>query len=280
MTIRAAEGDDPPFGAFSPNRAQMRALSLTQGLPYTYFGRKAASLLLGATGGRQQRPYDVAVFGGMRARLHPFDNLCEKRVFATPRHWEPMERAALAEAIRTGPDGFVFVDVGANAGLYTLFAYGTAQRLGKRISALCIEPDAEMRRRMTFNFRASRLDPPPFISAFAVSDRPGAVPFHIDAQSRGRSRLAEQGATMMNAAPLLQLVQQAELTRMDALKIDIEGAEKEVLRAFFSTAEETLFPSLLITETLHEQGTAEHLKAFGYEVALRTRLNAILIRGS
>ena len=52
---------------------------------------------------------------GMRLRLHPIDNGCEKNLLFTPRMYETTELAALSEEIsrvREQRHKFFFVDIG------------------------------------------------------------------------------------------------------------------------------------------------------------------------
>ncbi|MGB8235196.1 MAG: hypothetical protein WCF35_04990, partial [Pseudolabrys sp.] len=58
---------------------------------------------------------------GMRLRLHPIDNGCEKNLLFTSQMYETTELAALSEEIfrvREQRRKFVFVDIGANVGLF------------------------------------------------------------------------------------------------------------------------------------------------------------------
>ena len=48
--------------------------------------------------------------------------------------------------------------------------------------------------------------------------------------------------------PLLEVLIQESITRIDALKIDVEGAEERILIPFFNEAEKSLWPKLLIIE--------------------------------
>jgi len=225
------EDETAPFGAFRPSDREARFRRFGRLLPRNWLGRKLASLLLGPAGGRKGEPLDVEVFGGARARLHPHDNICEKRVYLTPDHWDLDERAALAAAIRAkNGREFVFVDVGANAGLYTLFAYAAAEAAGVRLRALCIEPDPEMARRLAFNLEASGIDAS--IIRSAVSDAEGEAAFAPSPRSRGMGRLDATGGARVKTRPLLDILREAEIAEIDALKIDIEGHEETALAAF------------------------------------------------
>lgn len=277
MTGDAAS--NPPFGALRPSTAQERVRAAGARLPKNYWGRRFASLLLGPAGGRARRAYDVEIFGGARARLHPFDNICEKRVYLTPHLWDGEERATLAAFIAAqSAEDFVFVDVGANVGLYTLFARQEARRRGARFRGLCIEADPEMRRRLAFNLEASDAAGDVAIAPFAAGAREESLRLAVEEKSRGLTRISEAGAVAVEARPLLRMMAEAGLTRVDALKIDIEGFEYAVLDAFLRDAPRALWPRLLILETAHEDD-ARSAKALvlaaGWRETLSTKRNLV-----
>ncbi|MCB2112088.1 MAG: FkbM family methyltransferase [Parvularculaceae bacterium] len=268
------------FGALSPSSFQEGVRAISRGLPANYWGRRFASILLGPAGGRARRAYDVCVFGSQKARLHPYDNICEKRVFLTPQLWDGEERALLSEFIseHAGRE-FHFVDVGANAGLYTLFARAEAMRAGARFRGLCIEADPEMAARLRFNLAVSGALSEVRTLVCAASDTEGALGFSRDATSRGLSRVDPDGEMRVNARPLHLMVSASGLERIDAMKIDIEGHEFTALSAFFKSAPPWRFPRFLILETSHEKEGASALGlalGAGYETRLRTRRNAVL----
>ncbi|MCA8887865.1 MAG: FkbM family methyltransferase [Parvularculaceae bacterium] len=270
------------FGACAPSPREERWRRLAHRLPYNYWGRKAASLLLGPAGGRSGRPADVAVFGAQRARLHPSDNICEKRVYITPQLWDPAERAILAVKIRDhASDVFIFADIGANAGLYSLFARAECLTAQKNLRAICVEADPEMRRRLGFNIAASGAETEIAVAACAAAARDGRMRFHVEASSRGLSRLDDAGEIEVQARPITSILADSKFDRIDAMKIDIEGAEFEALEAFFNTAAPPLRPGLLIVETSHEapgRSVASLVQRHGYETILKTRLNTVLKR--
>lgn len=275
--------DAAPFGAYPPSPFQERMRRLAHGLPYNYIGRKLASVLLGPAGGRTKKPRDVVVFDGQRARLHPYDNICEKRVYLTPQHWDPVERAMLAEAIRRhNRETFVFADIGANVGLYSLFARGVSQEAGRTIKLLCVEPEPVVRARLMYNLKVSGAEADAIVLGRAIAATAGEVDLFVNAKSRGESRLDGAGdCVTVPAQPLLDAFRAAGFDSVDAMKIDIEGAERPALEAFFATAPQALRPRLVILETSHKQfdGSALQLcQQSGYALVLQTRLNAILER--
>jgi FkbM family methyltransferase len=274
------EREAPPFGAMRPSAFNERIRALARRLPRNYLGRKLASLLLGLAGGRAKRAYDVEIFGVQRARLHPFDNICEKRVYLTPQLWDPEERALLAGRVAAhAGEEFIFADVGANVGLYTLFARAEAQRAGKAFRGFCVEADPEMRARLAFNIEASGAQDEVEILPYAATATEGPVRFSVNRQSRGMSRIAEAGEIEVEGRTLARTL--AEAPRIDAMKIDIEGHEFAVLDAFFWTASQALWPAAIIMEISHEDPAAPVralVESKGYRCALETGLNAVFVR--
>lgn len=269
-----------PFGTMAPTPAQERWRARSHRLPPDWFGRKAASLLLTLAGGRARRAYDVAVFGSQKARLHPYDNICEKRVYLTPQFWETEERAALAGAIGAHRERtFNFVDIGANVGLYTLFARAECGKAGIALSALCIEPDPEMQERLCFNVEASGAKSEVNLFRCAASDRNHVVRFAVDRASRGLSRIDPQGEMALPARPLLSMIEEAGMLRIDALKIDVEGHEFPVLDAFLRDAPPTLRPSLVILEhnQRRDQPASGLLMRLGYVCTVTTWRNSVFV---
>lgn len=268
----------PPFGALEPTPWQERFRALARMLPENWLGRRLASVLLGPAGGRARRAYDVGIFGNQKARLHPFDNICEKRVFLTPQHWDARERALLAARIASHcDDDFYFADVGANVGLYTLFARSEAAKAGKKFRAVCVEADPDMRDRLSFNLAASGAAEDVVVLPYAATAADGPVTFSVNRQSRGLSRIAADGERMIEGRTLKTLL--TEAPRIDAMKIDIEGHEYQALSPFFRDAPRALWPRLVIMEVSHEAdgGPARKLlEEKGYRPVLETGLNAVL----
>ncbi|MBI1365532.1 MAG: FkbM family methyltransferase [Alphaproteobacteria bacterium] len=274
------KGPPPPFGACPPGAFRNAVRVLAHLLPDVALFRKTSSILLGPAGGRDGRAYDVSVFGSMKARLHPYDNICEKRVYLTPQHWDPDERRALAKFIERGAGPFVFVDVGANAGLYSLFAASAARRAGRAIAIVAIEADPVMCVRMAFNFAASGVKAK--ILPYAATAAHGAVRLQVNARSRGMTRIVEDGGEAVEGAPIASMLAEQGVEHVDAMKIDIEGHEYAALDAFFANAPEALWPRFVIIETSHEdpeRAASALIASRGYKTVMKNRLNAVFERG-
>jgi FkbM family methyltransferase len=177
----------------------------------------------------------------------------------------------------------VFLDLGANAGAYSFWAYN---RLGPACRIVAVEPDPELYARLAFNIATNRASITPVRAA--LGDHPGRLPLFINPERRGQnSLLARPGASqpaesvVVDVMTLPDLLAAVAVDHVDVMKIDLEGMEYPVLHHFFQTAGRRLWPRVLVTEF---KGTEEHrrllaeLDALGYGVCARTRENVVLER--
>lgn len=273
-----------PFGAYPPSAFEQRLIGIAQRCNSSWLGKRLAFALRKlAQRTASATPRDVNVFGA-KMRLAPFDNVAEKRLLYTPQYFDALEREILAQDIEQNNQNYVFIDIGANVGGYTLFV---AMRAGKSAKIIALEPQPEMFERLTFNIRQN---PTGTIKALdcAVADRDGEMTLFLAPKNRGEASLkmlsadpAQGHAVQVQARALLSIVQSEGLEHINALKIDIEGAEDIVLLPFFESAPESVWPKLIILE----DGTGrwgsdlvETLKQKGYSIAAKTRLNFVLKR--
>ncbi|MEL6198548.1 MAG: FkbM family methyltransferase, partial [Pseudomonadota bacterium] len=172
---------------------------------------------------------------------------------------------------------FVFVDAGANAGLYSLAARSAA--VPGQLRLIAIEPEPETCARLRFNLAASGASPEASIVEAALAPEDGTLRLTAAGTNRGEVSVSAAGEGVEVAARTLHGIAMAEgLSRIDALKIDIEGAEAPVLAAFFTEADRALWPGLVIIEAPRGAET-EALTVLcdkGYRLRLRTKLNAVL----
>lgn len=278
--------DVHPYGTYSPTALQRWAIGRGGDLKPGFFGKQAASILKRLAGARSGRPVDIELFNGVKARLHGQDNSCERRVLCTPQFWDAAERAFIAEAIRNSESDapFYYVDIGANAGLYALFVAGELARAGRRLKAVLLEPEPEMRRRLQFNLAANKIAGA-LVLPWAAAAEAGRAQFAVSTNNRGESRLsgdmtADRPITV-ECRPLLAALDAGDILRPDLLKIDIEGGEYAVLRAFFDSAPADRLPGMILIETFHEKADARAsalCEAAGYRPVLATKLNTIYAR--
>ena len=271
------------FGALAPGSFDRAVIALTSRLPDNWLGLRLAIALRRLVTMRLAYPdgaLDV-IRWGLRLRLHPRDNGCEKNLLFTPQMYEPAERVELAAEIdRAKVDGspFVFVDIGANVGLFSFFV---AARADRNARILAVEPDAENLSRLAFNIR---INPgvPIRVASVALGDRVGKVALEVDRRDRGGTRIvksAGRDAPTVDTQTLLELLQRVGIDAIDAIKIDVEGAEDAVLAPFFRDAPKSMWPRLIVLEDARSAWTVDLfslLASLGYIVVSRTRLNVML----
>lgn len=268
-----------PFGSYRPSGLAGWIIERTQTLPYSWLGRRIHVLLRRiAIPLLKKSPLDVERLGA-RMRLEPYNNICDKKVLFTPQFFDPDEMALLKA--RVG-DGFTFVDVGANIGAYSLFV---AAHAGQNARILAIEPQPDVFERLTYNIRQNPFGTVKAV-ACAVADKPGELTMFLDGKNRGESSVkvmaqSQDGTIRVPATTLLALMRQEGFERIDAIKLDVEGAEDIILEPFFRDAPEALYPSLVIIEKGGGQWQIDLpalLEARGYVKLRETRLNLIFER--
>jgi FkbM family methyltransferase len=276
-----------PFGARAPSWLDSNVITATSRLPDNWLGLRLAIGLRRIVMMRlsDDDGFDV-VRWGLRMRLHPRGNGCEKGALFVPQMYEATERRTLCAEIdkaRAAGGTFVFVDIGANVGLFSLFV---ASYAGPNARILAIEPEPENVRRLRFNLAAN-----PTVSVqvlpLALGEREEKVALEVHRYDRGGTRtrpLAQDESTSairIECRPLLDVLRQEGLTRIDALKIDVEGAEDTIMVPFYREAPEELWPNLLIIENASDAWRVDLfsvLASRGYAIAARSKLNVMLRR--
>ena len=273
--------DTQPYGTYAPTGLVARIADYTQSLSDQSWSAKRTAFFLRriAISMLRGKPLDVERYGA-RMRLHPYHNVCEKKVLFTPQFFDPDEREVLREKM---PQDGVFLDVGANIGAYALFVAGVT---GPRARILAVEPQPEMFDRLIYNIAQNPYGKIKAV-ACALADKAGELTLFIDPHNRGESSVKivgmNQGAEIrVPATTLLSLCKSEGIERIDAIKLDVEGAEDLVLEPFFREAPEALWPKLLLVEDGTEQWQTDLpslLQGKGYRRVKETRLNLIFERG-
>lgn len=210
---------------------------------------------------------------GLTWQLAPRDNKVDFDIWYKRRLDEPHERAFLAEHL--GP-GDVFVDIGANIGLYTVALLAAVPGL----TAVTFEPLDRLRQRQVANLAANGLTDRAIVHAEAVGPEGEMTLF--ESQNAGRSSLiafdTASGGRTVRVRPLTALLQ----ARPAAIKIDVEGFEAEALMPYFDTTEAERWPRAVVIETLHRaiwsRDCLSELFQRGYVLAGGTDENALLVR--
>lgn len=220
-----------------------------------------------------------ATLCGRAVTLH-LDNACEAKTLLAPHVYDREERRFIARMFP--PDGGVFVDVGANAGLLSFHAACRA-RSGCRV--VVIEPNpVMMARARTCVLRPESFDTDAVAFVFAevaIADREGEAEFVVTADP-GESHLAAAGATGTIRTPLTTLpalLARHGLERIDILKLDVEGFEEAALGPLLAHGP---LPEAIILEdcnrALWRSDLSATLERVGYRRVARSRTNVMLVR--
>jgi len=186
--------------------------------------------------------------------------------------WEPKTTDYLCSALLPAQ---VFVDIGANVGYFTLLAARCVGPLGK---VLAVEPNPAMTEQLRQNIARSGLTNV-VAEVVACSASTGVCRLYTGGPyNTGRSSLCSRNlqwtaSVDVNCVPADILAEKHALPRIDLVKIDVEGAELEVLRGMRDILKHwrpkiviELLPSLLegFSTTFNE--VLEYMAGLGYSI--------------
>lgn len=225
----------------------------------------------------QSRGYDGPVttdwYFGLRFKHHLQGDMSQCTY--VDGRYEPNEMFAMAQLIRPS---MCVVDVGANAGIFTLMA---ARLAGPGGSVHAFEPSPRDRERLQANVALNAL-PNVSVHAMALGRAAGKAVLAVSAAAHpGHNTLggfaykedARAYSVEVEVMSLDDFARSAGLTRLDLLKIDVEGSETAVLEG----AQESLrkFRPVIVAEaadaSLRQMGSSANelialLRASGYDV--------------
>ena len=155
------------------------------------------------------------------------------------RMWQPEVWDSLNGAL---PEGGVLLDVGAHIGYFSLKG---AAKTGPKGRVVAFEPNPETLVQLRSNIEASEVSGIVTVSPIACSDREGELTLWASRDGNtGASSLSKDNAAAFDtkpepykvrARPIDDVVRELGLTRVDAIKVDVEGAEVMVLRGAIQT---------------------------------------------
>jgi FkbM family methyltransferase len=224
-------------------------------------------------------------FHGVPMWFH-MDNTTERK--ALFGHYDEAELDFLIN--HSSGDNKVFVDIGANSGLYSLIF---AAQKGKNRACVAIEPNPKMAARIATNRALAEKADLGQACAFTIvqkavgaADQTATLSLE---QGLGGARIIESRLETNDfeqitvpQAPLQTILQELGIEAVDILKIDIEGNEDKALAPFFETAPQNLLPSAIIIEVCHsslwQTPLDEVFAKHGYKLVKRNKANMMLSR--
>jgi FkbM family methyltransferase len=272
----ANDPTSPPFGAFAPTRAQAAIIALAQGsrLKRGAFRPMLSRLVNLLRAG----PVDV-LYQGAAFRFYHQASATERGALFNPAYnVEELDFLRAHTAV-----GGVFVDVGANVGTYAMVL---ARHVGASGKVIAVEPHPVTHARLAFNRHASGFSQVRLVAA-AAGPSDGELLIETDGDNLGASHIVSGertgNAISVPSLRLQRILDDAAVSHVDALKIDVEGFEDRVLTGFFQQAPQSLWPRAVVIEHLSrnewQDDCIADMLARGYDEAGRTRSNTLLLRG-
>jgi FkbM family methyltransferase len=170
----------------------------------------------------EDEEFDV-VRQGLRWRLNPAD-FVQADVFWLGRK----DYYDLSHLERILQPGHVFLDVGANFGYYSVVL---ASRLNKKCVIHAFEPNPPTLARLRHHVAINGLNEVVQIHDIALSDQAGTAALATKEGNSGGTHIVATDArsTLVQLTTLDAFCDEQRLTRLDAVKIDVEGFEERVL---------------------------------------------------
>ena len=218
--------------------------------------------------------YDLGILHVVKADVQGFIMELDARDLVTQSIlldgiWEPES----THVVETLQEGDIFIDVGAQVGYYSLVA---SRRVGRTGRVVSVEPNPPTIERLQRNIRLNNATNVT-IQQVACTDTEKTLHFfQSNVANTGESSFSEKNAHSkreieVRGVPLDSIVRTLDLRRIDLVKIDVEGAELEVLRGMKESLAKYR-PKLIVElqkETLENLGASleevyEFFRANGY----------------
>jgi FkbM family methyltransferase len=161
-----------------------------------------------------------------------------------------------------------------------------ARHVGIGGKVIAIEPHPVTHARLAFNNAASGYRQVRLVAA-AAGPADGELMIETDGDNLGASHIvsgvASGKAIKVPSLRLQRILEEGDVSHVDALKIDVEGFEDRVLTGFFAEAPQTLWPRAVVIEHLSkdewQQDCIADMRSRGYVETGKTRSNTLLARG-
>lgn len=273
-----------PHGTYAPGWLTRLLIRLSQNTP---LGRGKARRMMTSLV-RRLNPVSIdANLFGQNVRVHTGNNGSEMKALMSPRQYSRREFAFCVDFL--GAENPVLVDVGANAGFFSLGLVGK-MRGGILIAA---EPQPLLHQRLFRNLCAyndydwrelnGRNYPQVFTHMAAIGAEAGELSLSVPNGQLGQASVRTLTGVGQIKVPVLSLediLSKANVSHVDVLKLDVEGYEDVVLIPFLERAPQTIWPKAIVLEHCHrdrwEIDCEGVLLQAGYDIAYKDRTNLML----
>jgi len=216
-------------------------------------------------------------YHGLKMRLQPYNNTIETKILFSAKKREKAELDCLRPFIKNGG---TFLDIGANIGYYSLMA---AQMGAQKI--LAFEPNPTLHKRLETMAGLNGFDQQITVCNFGLGDKKKSLELTLGDDDLGSSSTRKKDMSgekiTIHIQPLIDVLTEQQIEEIDAMKIDVEGMEDEVLFPFFDKAPKELYPKMIIIEDnndLWERNILEWLLSNSYTTQKITNGNYVLVK--
>lgn len=187
--------------------------------------------------------------------------------------WDIYHDAAYNRFFNLQP-GNIVVDAGAHIGVYTLKA---AKEVGNKGRVIAVEPEDENYKLLTRNIRINKYQNVTPVKT-ALSDFEGKATFFLKARSRSHSLIGKTWVTPIvdvtetAVTTLDKLLNKLAIKKVDLLKINVEGAELDVLKGSRELLTKRRISKIVTTPhppyKQEANKIARYLESFGYKIKI------------
>jgi len=223
----------------------------------------------------KKSPIDI-IYHGVKFRLYPHNNTIESKMFVSSRLREGKELDVISGYIKNGG---TFLDIGSNIGYYSMMA----AKLGAT-KIIAVEPNPIVLDRLKANIKFNKFEKLIKTFQIGIGEKQSTLELRLSKSDMGSSSIVNtkliSDYIKIKVIPLENLLKKEDITKVDVLKIDIEGFEDRALFPYFKNLNKKFYPRLVIMEdssqTDWEENILEWLLANGYRVLARTRGNILI----
>ncbi|KIN63688.1 Methyltransferase, FkbM family [Sulfitobacter noctilucicola] len=226
-------------------------------------------------------PPEVIEFAGVKMYVDPRDNFTDRMIWRDGHPPEIQSLMALTQLVE-GRNALV-LDIGANSGA---FAIPLAVAAGKGSRVIAFEPSPVMIGRLGYNVQLNDLGHLVRIEGCALGAAAGEAMLNFRERNFGQASLlpvkehVRTGGALVPVRPLLDFVGEASGHDICVLKIDVEGAEVDVLAPLLDAG--GWMPDALLVETDHADAWDVDLVGriidMGFEITLEAEQNTLFVR--
>ena len=223
----------------------------------------------------KEQPIDIN-YHDVKFRIYPHNNTIESKMFISSRLREGKELGIIQNYVKNGG---IFLDIGANIGYYSLMAakFGAKKVIG-------IEPNPIVLDRFKENIKFNKFDKQIKTFQVGVGEKRETKELRLSHIDMGSSSIVNtklnSDKVKIKILPLSEILKKEGVSKVDVLKIDIEGFEDKALFPYFKTLNKKSYPRLILMEDSSQsdwdENILEWLFANGYRILARTRGNILI----